>query len=48
MCFAAGTEIIGISIGTVVCIAGVGRVIAVVNRFWMNKMLRAAGMDAAR
>lgn len=44
ICLAAGEKITGVNIGTIVCMVGVGRALAVTNHFWQSKMLRAAGM----
>lgn len=37
-------HIVGIGLGTLMAMIGVGRVIAVVNHFFMEKMLRASGL----
>ena len=39
-------QIVGIGIGTIAAMIGVGRAIALVNHFWKDKMLAAAGMAA--
>lgn len=41
-CFAG--HVVGIGIGTIAAMAGVGRAIALVNHFYQEKMLAAAGM----
>ena len=38
-------KLIGIGLGTVIAVLGVGRVIAVFNRLFMNKMTAAAGVE---
>lgn len=48
LCLISGKGLIGLHVGTVVSVIGVGRAIAVTDRIWRDKMLRAAGMDAAR
>ena len=48
LCLISGKGLIGLHIGTAVSVIGVGRAIAVTDRIWRDKMLRAAGMDAAR
>ena len=40
-------EVIGIGLGTIAAMIGVGRAIALVNYFFKDKMLTAAGMAAA-
>ena len=44
LCFAG--RVVGIGIGTIAAMVGVGRAIALVNRFYQEKMLAAAGMAA--
>ena len=48
LCLISSKGLIGLHVGTVVSVIGVGRAIAVTDRIWRDKMLRAAGMDAAR
>lgn len=46
LCFAG--RVVGIGIGTIAAMIGVGRAIALVNCFYKDKMLAAAGMAAER
>lgn len=48
MCLAAVGEVMGIGIGTLVAMVGVGRAVALVNHFFEDKMLAAAGMAVQR
>lgn len=41
-------EVIGIGIGTIAAMIGVGRAVALVNHFFMDKMLTAAGLAVQR